>query len=382
MRPPLPDPGQLHREPERCAVLLVNLGTPDAPTPKAVRRYLAEFLSDPRVIELPRWLWLPLLHGVILPFRSRRSAHAYGMVWTERGSPLAVLTADLADAVRAQAPGTVEIAWAMRYGQPSIAQVLRGLNDDGRLRRLLVLPLYPQYSATTTASVIDAVNAELGRWRWPPELRVVGDYWRSPAWLDAVADRIGQHWQRHGRGDRLLFSFHGIPKRYFLAGDPYFCQCQGSARRIAERLRLRDDEWQLSFQSRVGREEWLRPYTDDTVRQLAASGVRRLDVVCPGFAVDCLETLEEIAMQNSDVFKTAGGERLTYIPALNAGDEHAVALLDIVARHAQGWPEFAVDSSRPASTAAPVDAGRSDEGASQVNDAYEAFLAKHPEWRT
>src|SRR5690606_17190385 len=200
-------------------------------------------------------------------------------------------------------------------GQPSIADVLRRLNADGNLRRLLVLPLYPQYSATTTASVIDAVNAELQTWRRPPVLRVVDEYWRQPSWLDAVAGSIERHWRRHGRGERLLFSFHGIPTRYFLAGDPYFCQCQGSARRIAERLQLRDDQWQVSFQSRVGREEWLRPYTDATVRQLAEDGVRRLDVACPGFAVDCLETLEEIAMQNRDIFRAAGGETLAYVPA-------------------------------------------------------------------
>jgi ferrochelatase len=372
MTPSRPDPARVHARPERCAVLLVNLGTPQAPTPGAVRTYLAEFLSDPRVIELPRWLWLPILYGAILPLRSRRSARAYAEVWGERGSPLAVHTADLAGAVDRAIGTSVQVAWAMRYGQPSIASVLRRLNEDQGLRRLLVLPLYPQYSASTTASVFDAVTAELGRWRWPPELRLINEYWKHEAWLDAVVQSVRDHWQAHGRGERLLFSFHGIPKRYFLAGDPYFCQCQGSARRIAERLDLAADQWQLSFQSRVGREEWLRPYTDQTVEALARSGVRRLDVVCPGFAVDCLETLEEIAMQNRDAFLAAGGEQLAYVPALNAGAGHAAALAALARRHGQGWPEFEPDR---APDQAEVRAG-------QVERAANAFLDAHPQWRT
>jgi len=336
-----PDPARVHARPERAAVLLVNLGTPDAPTPRAVRRYLAQFLSDPRVIELPRWFWLPLLHGVILPIRSRRSAHAYAGVWGERGSPLLGHSQDLAAAVQALVPDGVEVALAMRYGNPSIPDVLARLDADRGLRRLLVLPLYPQYSATTTASVFDAVADHLRGLRWPPELRQVNDYWREDAWLDAVAGSVRAHWQAHGRGERLLFSFHGIPARYFRAGDPYHCQCQGSARRIAERLGLAEGDWQLSFQSRVGREEWLRPYTDETVAGLARAGVRRLDVVCPGFAVDCLETLEEIAVENHDAFLAAGGQALAYVPALNASAGHAAVLAGLVRRHGQGWPEFA-----------------------------------------
>jgi protoporphyrin/coproporphyrin ferrochelatase len=331
-----------HGSPARCGVLLVNLGTPDAPEPAAVRRYLAEFLSDPRVIELPRLLWLPLLHGVILPFRARRSAHAYRSIWQADGSPLRVLSEQLAGALQ-QALGAdgspVEVRLAMRYGNPSVQSVL----DDwiaGGLRRLLVLPLYPQYSATTSGSVFDAVQATLGRWRWPPELRQVNHYFDQPGWAAAVAASIREHWQRHGRGDRLLLSFHGLPKRYLLAGDPYFCHCQASARRIAEQLGLDDDEWQVSFQSRVGREEWLRPYTDETIAGLPAQGVRTLDVVCPAFATDCLETLEEIAMQNADAFRAAGGSSLRYIPALNARDDHVATLAALLRRHGQGWPEF------------------------------------------
>ena len=332
-------PGFRHDTPERSAVLLVNLGTPDAPTPAAVRRYLAEFLADPRVIEYPRWLWLPILYGAILPLRSRRSAHAYAQVWSDRGSPLLVHSQALAAGLAA-ALAPVEVALAMRYGSPSIAQVLRRLDHDGGLRRLLVLPLYPQYSATTTASVFDAVGAELAGWRWQPELRTIADYHDDGGWLDAVAASIRRHWDLHGRGERLLFSFHGVPRRYLLAGDPYHCHCLRGAREVAARLGLEAAEWQLSFQSRVGREEWLRPYTDDTVRRLAAEGVRRLDVVSPGFAVDCLETLEEIAQQNEGFFRAAGGERLSYVPCLNASDGHVQALAALLRRHGAGWPGF------------------------------------------
>lgn len=341
-----------HGSAERCAVLLVNLGTPDAPTRSATRRYLAEFLRDPRVIELPRAIWLPLLYGVILPFRSGRSAHAYQQVWGPEGSPLRVHSEQLAvrlEQVLASGGLKIPVRLAMRYGNPSIPAVLRSLHAEG-LRRLIVLPLYPQYSATTTASVFDAVGAELQRWRWTPELRTITDYHRESAWIDAIAGTIREHWDLHGRGDRLLFSFHGIPRRYLLAGDPYFCQCHRSAREIAARLGLADGDWQLSFQSRVGREEWLRPYTDETVRALAAQGVKRLDVICPGFAVDCLETLEEIAMQNADAFVAAGGEALRYVPALNAGDAHVAALAGLVRRHGGGWPEF--DPARDADSEA------------------------------
>lgn len=335
-------PDYRHGSTETTAVLLVNLGTPDAPTPAAVRRYLREFLSDPRVIELPRLLWLPLLYGVILPLRSRRSAKAYQEVWTEQGSPLLVHTRDLAaklQAALATDGRPLEVHMAMRYGNPSIPQVLDQLRQRG-LRRLLVLPLYPQFSATTTASVFDAVADALKAWRWQPELRFITDYHREAAWLDAVADSVRAHWAAKGRGERLLFSFHGIPKRYFSAGDPYHCLCQFTAREVANRLQLPREAWQLSFQSRVGREEWLRPYTDETVKALAAEGVKTLDVVCPGFAVDCLETIEEIAGENAEYFTHAGGTALNYIPALNADQRHVDALLPLLRRQGAGWAEF------------------------------------------
>ena len=326
--------------PGRSAVLLVNLGTPDAPDARSVRRYLAEFLSDPRVVEYPRWLWYPILHGAILPLRSPRSAHLYRKVWTEAGSPLLLHSQALAQRLDAALGTEVEVALAMRYGNPSVASVLRRLDADGGLRRLLVLPLYPQYSATTTASAFDAVFAELRAWRWLPELRLVADYHADDAWLDALADSVQAHWDSHGRGERLLFSFHGVPLRYVRAGDPYFGQCLDSARAVAARLGLPRDAWETSFQSRVGREEWLRPYTEERVRRLAAEGVRRIDVVCPGFAVDCLETLEEIAQQNAGFFRAAGGETLSYVPCLNAGDAHVAALAALSRRHGAGWPGF------------------------------------------
>jgi protoporphyrin/coproporphyrin ferrochelatase len=338
-----------HGDDDRTGILLVNLGTPDAPTTGALRRYLAEFLGDPRVVELPRALWLTLLHGVILPLRSPRSAHAYATVWTERGSPLRAYSEDLAAAlqVRLAAAGhTAEVRLAMRYGRPGIGEVLDRWREDG-LRRLLVLPLYPQYSGTTTAAVFDEVTAQLRRWRWLPELRWITDYFAEPGWINAVADSIRQHWAEHGRSQRLLFSFHGIPQRYLRNGDPYFCQCHASARRIADALQLPADQWQLSFQSRVGREPWLQPYTDTTLKNLPGEGIRTVDVVCPGFAVDCLETLEEIAMQNAERFIAAGGESLRYIPALNADPAHAALLAAVVRRHGGGWP--GLDASAPAS---------------------------------
>ena len=328
--------------PVKAGVLLVNLGTPEAPTPRALRTYLAEFLGDPRVIEYPRWLWWLILHGVILRIRPRRSAHAYQRVWTAQGSPLRVgseaLAAALQDELARRMPGPVQVALAMRYGQPSVKAQIERLQREG-VRRLLVLPLYPQYSATSTGSVLDAVAECFKTLRWPPELRVVNDYHDDPGHIDALARSIEDWWRTNGRGDRLLLSFHGIPERYVKAGDPYLLQCGATARLLRERLGLSPSELLVSFQSRVGREPWLQPYTDATVRELAAQGVRRLDVACPGFAVDCLETLEEIAMQNRDFFIEAGGKELRYIPALNDSRGQVDSLAALALRHMQGWPE-------------------------------------------
>ena len=325
-------------------MLLVNLGTPEAPTAKAVRPYLAEFLGDPRVIDYPRWLWWLILHGVILRVRPARSAHAYQRIWTPQGSPLRVgseaLTARLQDALARQCAGRVRVALAMRYGQPSVPAQIAQLQREG-VRRLLVLPLYPQYSATSTGSVIDAVADAMKSLRWPPELRFVNDYHDDAAHIEALARSIEQWWATRGRGDRLLLSFHGIPERYVRAGDPYLEQCQATAHALRQRLKLDDTQLVVSFQSRVGREQWLQPYTDATVRELAKSGVKTLDVACPGFAVDCLETLEEIAMQNHDFFKEAGGSELRYIPALNDSPGQVESLCQLVRRHMAGWPSNA-----------------------------------------
>ncbi len=328
----------------QAAVLLVNLGTPTAPTARAVRPYLAEFLGDVRVIDYPRWLWWLILHGIVLRIRPARSAHAYAKIWTAQGSPLRVgseaLAAGLQTELDRQQPGTLRVALAMRYGEPAVAQTIARLQREG-VRRLLVLPLYPQYSAASTGSVIDAVSDAFKRLRWPPELRIINDYHDDPAHIEALAQSIEGWWQSNGRGDKLLLSFHGIPERYVRLGDPYAAQCLVTAQRLRERLQLQADELVVSFQSRVGRERWLHPYTDGTVRELAVAGVKKLDVACPGFAVDCLETLEEIAMQNRDFFVAAGGEALRYIPALNDSVEQVESLAGLVLRHVRGWPESA-----------------------------------------
>src|SRR5215469_828039 len=332
--------GQSSDQPAQAGVLLVNLGTPEAPTARALRPYLAEFLGDPRVIEYPRWLWWLILHGVILRLRPTRSAHAYARVWTPEGSPLRVGSEKLAAGLQRKLaqirPGPIRVALAMRYGEPSVRAQIEQLQREG-VRRLLILPLYPQYSATSTGSVIDAVADALTHLRWPPELRIVNDYHDDRGHIEALALSIERGWAEHGRGETLLLSFHGIPQRYVEAGDPYFHQCQTTARLLRARLGLDESQLLVSFQSRVGREPWLQPYTDATVKRLAAEGVKRLDVACPGFAVDCLETLEEIAMQNRDFFVEAGGEALRYIPALNDNAEQIDSLAALVLRHAQSW---------------------------------------------
>ena len=346
----------------QAGVLLVNLGTPTAPTAQAVRPYLAEFLADPRVIEYPRWLWWLILHGVILRLRPKRSAHAYSKIWEKRGSPLRfgseALAAGLQAEIARQRPqAPVKVALAMRYGGPSVTQVIEQLQREG-VRRLLVLPLYPQYSGTSTGSVLDAVADTIKGMRWPPELRIVNDYHDEPAHIEALAHSIESWWATNGRGDKLLLSFHGIPERYLHEGDPYFCQCQATARLLRECLQLSEQQMVVSFQSRVGRERWLHPYTDAIVRKLGAEGVRKLDVVCPGFAVDCLETLEEIAMQNRDFFVGAGGETLRYIPALNDSEGQVRSLASLILQHTQGWPEFAADRDAAAARQQRAQAGQ------------------------
>ena len=317
--------------PATTGVLVANLGTPDAPTPEAVRRFLAEFLSDPRVVDLPRLPWQIILRTVILPFRPKRSAEAYRQVWAPAGSPLLTgtlaLTRSLARRLAEILPEPPAVAMGMTYGNPSIAGAIDRLRDSG-VRRLVILPLYPQYSATTTAAVFDRVDAALAALAAPPERLAVEDYHDDPAHIAAVAASIAA---ARSPFDHLLFSFHGIPARYAAAGDPYGTRCQATARLVAERLGLPADRWSLAFQSRVGRARWLEPYTEDRLRELGAAGTRRLAVACPGFAVDCLETLEEIAMRGRETFLAAGGGEFEYIPALNDDDAQVDCLARLVA---------------------------------------------------
>ncbi|MDH3689338.1 MAG: ferrochelatase [Gammaproteobacteria bacterium] len=321
-------------------VLLVNLGTPDAPTRFAVRRYLKEFLSDPRVIEYPRWLWWLILNLVILNVRPARSAKAYQEIWTDHGSPLLCISRNLAQGLQrelhAQSNTSIMVALAMRYGEPSVRSALQSLRAQ-RLQRLLVVPMYPQYSGTTTGSVFDAVADELKKWRWVPELRMINAYHDNTEYIRAIAAKITSHWRNQTPAGRLVFSFHGLPKRYFMAGDPYYGQCHKTAELVANLLGLDDERWCVAFQSRFGREEWLQPYTDAVLLDLAARGVRSVDLVCPGFAVDCLETLEEIDQQNRRLFMNAGGERFSYIPCLNEDAMHISMLAELVLTHVQGW---------------------------------------------
>lgn len=312
------------------ALLLVNLGTPAAPTAAAVAAYLDEFLSDPRVVQLPRWLWKPLLRKVILPRRSPVVAKKYASVWMDGGSPLAVHTAALADAVRAKLPGW-RVAHAMRYGAPSLADALQRLRAEG-VRAVRVLPLYPQYSTTTTEPVADVIAAHRGDML----VSMLGDYHRDAGWIAAVADSIRAHWQTHGRGERLLLSFHGLPQRVVDAGDPYAVQCEAGTQAIAAALGIGRDEIVQAYQSRFGKGKWLQPDVVGVLQQLARDGVRKVDVACPGFAVDCLETLEEIALQGAEQFRDAGGEALRYIACLNAGEAHAAALAAL-AQGDEGW---------------------------------------------
>lgn len=323
---------------ETIGVLLSNLGTPDHPTAPAVRRYLREFLSDPRVVALPRWLWLPLLNGVVLQVRPRRSARLYEGVWTPEGSPLLVFAQRQLQALRARFADDRRLVFAlgMRYGTPSIPAALEELRAAGA-GRLLVVPLYPQYSSSATASTFDAVAQTLAGWTRVPELRLVSDYHAEPWYIRALAESIRDAWRAQPPGERLLFSFHGMPSKTRSQGDPYHDQCQRTARLVAAELGLPADRWKVAFQSRFGYAEWLQPYTDQTLRAWGGSNVASVDVVCPGFSADCLETLEEIAVMNRDLYVEASGGRFRYIPALNERQDHIEGLAALVQRHLQGW---------------------------------------------
>ena len=312
----------------RPGVLLINLGTPDAPTASAVRRYLREFLSDPRVVEIPRAIWLPILYGLIMPLRPARVAGNYQKIWLDEGSPLLVHSQRLARQLARQLDG-VPVALGMCYGNPSLASAIEELRSQGATE-IHALPLYPQYSATTTAAAFDGIAQCYAKLRDLPGLRLIKDYHRWPAYIDALATSVTEHWNTNGRGQHLLMSFHGIPKRNTDLGDPYARQCAVTAQLLAERLNLRPEDWSLAFQSRFGKAEWLQPYADQKLQELAGLGIRTVDAICPGFAADCLETLEEIAVEYAEVFQSAGGEALRYIPALNDRADHAVALASLL----------------------------------------------------
>ena len=334
-----PEPAHRHGRPATTGVLLVNLGTPEAPTAAALRRYLAEFLSDPRVVEIPRLAWWPILHGIILRTRPARSAAKYASIWTPQGSPLAVWTARQAEGLRAQLDARghrVIVQPAMRYGQPSIPSVLDALRAKGATR-VLVLPMYPQYAAATTGSVVDKVGQWAQQARRVPELRFVGDHADDPGYIGALAARVREHWAAHGQADRLVLSFHGLPHRSLLLGDPYHCQCQVTARLLGEALELPQERLLVTFQSRFGKARWLEPYTEPTLRALPAQGIKRVDVMCPGFVADCLETLEEIGQEVRAAFLASGGEDFRYIDCLNARADWISALADLSERHLQGW---------------------------------------------
>jgi len=332
--------GLLPEATDRTGVLLVNLGTPEAPNAPAVRRYLGEFLHDHRVVELSRWIWCLVLHGIILRFRPRRSAAAYKKIWSETGSPLMSLTRSLADNLdahfRQQAGEVTCVAMAMRYGHPSVPHALEQLAAAG-VTRMIILPLYPQYSCSTTASVYDAVSNTLRNWRNLPAIHIMRDYHLAEGYLNALATSVRHHWTQHGRAEKLVVSFHGTPQQYADQGDPYRLQCEQTAKALAQRLELTPEQWVLSFQSRFGRAPWLRPYTDETLRSLAQQGTQQVDVICPGFSVDCLETLEEIAEENADIFRAAGGQGFAYIPCLNDRADHVEALAELIRTEVPGW---------------------------------------------
>ncbi|CAI8238857.1 MAG: Ferrochelatase [Marinobacterium sp. xm-d-530] len=329
-----------HSQKDKIGILVTNLGTPDAPTPKALKRYLKEFLWDPRVVEVPRPIWWMVLNFIILNIRPKRSAEAYSTVWTDEGSPLLTHTKNQAEAIRNHFESLygdrVVVDFAMRYGNPSIESVLDSMQEAG-VRKLVVLPLYPQYSASTTASTFDAVASDFQKRRLIPDFRFIQQYADEPAYIEAVADKIDAHWAEHGRADKLIFSYHGVPKRYLLNGDPYHCQCHKTTRLIANRLGLKEGEYMTCFQSRFGREEWLKPYTDETLKSLPSQGVKSVQVVCPGFSSDCLETIEEIGEENREYFEEAGGERYEYIEALNSDPSHISMLCGLIDREMQGW---------------------------------------------
>lgn len=348
------EPPYAHGALPKTAVVLVNLGTPEAPTAAAVRPYLKQFLSDRRVVEIPKALWWLILNGIILPLRAGKSAAKYATIWTKDGSPLKIHTekqAKLLQGTLGQRGHQLQVAYAMSYGNPSVPEVLDKLKADG-CERILILPAYPQYSASTTASVFDAVFAHYQKVRNIPELRLVKHYHDHPGYIDALKQSVLAHWQANGRPDRLVMSFHGVPKRTLTLGDPYHCECYKTARLLATELGLGQEQYLVTFQSRFGKAEWLQPYTAPTLQKLAKQGVARVDLICPGFTSDCLETLEEIAIEARRDFLAAGGREFNYIACLNESGSWVDAMADIVLQHTGGWPTASSAASREAQQAA------------------------------
>ncbi len=334
------EPGFTHGTPVKTGVLLINLGTPDAPTAKAVRPYLKEFLGDPRVVEIPKAIWWLILNGIILRVRPKKSAAKYATIWTKEGSPLRIHTEKQAALLqgylgeRCKAPLVVD--FAMRYGNPSIPSVLRKLKQQN-CQRILIIPMYPQYAASSTATAFDIVFDELRHMRNTPALRTIRDYHDYPGYIKALANNINEYWMKNGRPDKLVMSFHGVPRYTLEKGDPYHCECQKTARLLAQQLGLKPEQYTLSFQSRFGKAEWIKPYTTATLVELGKQNTRRVDVVCPGFVADCLETLEEIAQEGKEDFLHAGGGEFHYIPCLNENNDWMHALTDLALENLHGW---------------------------------------------
>jgi len=334
------EPDFAHGTPVKTGVLLINLGTPDAPTAKAVRPYLKEFLSDPRVVEIPRAIWWLILNGIILNVRPKKSAAKYATVWTSEGSPLRVHTAKQAVLLqgylgeRTKAPLVVD--YAMRYGSPSIPSVLRKLKEQN-CQRILIVPMYPQYAASSTATAFDIVFDELRRMRNTPALRTIRNYHDHLGYIKALANNINEYWMKNGRPEKLVMSFHGVPQYTLEKGDPYHCECHKTGRLLAQELGLKPEQYKISFQSRFGKAEWIKPYTTATLLELGKQKTRRVDVVCPGFVADCLETLEEIAQEGKEDFQHAGGGEYNYIPCLNERNDWMHALTDLVMENLHGW---------------------------------------------
>ena len=335
-----PEPTYVHGDSSKTGILLINLGTPDAPTAQAVRVYLKEFLGDPRVVEMPRAIWWLILNGIILNTRPKKSAAKYASVWLKDGSPLRVYTERqttlLQGYLSQRTRASFVVEYAMRYGNPSISSVLRKLKEFN-CQRILIVPMYPQYAASTTATVCDAVFSELQQMRNIPALRIIRDFHDNTGYIKALANNVNDYWMKNGRPEKLLMSFHGLPRYTLDKGDPYHCECHKTGRLLAQQLGLKPEQFAISFQSRLGNAEWLKPYTSATLKELGKQKTRRVDVVCPGFVADCLETLEEIALEGKEEFQHAGGGEYHYIPCLNDRDDWMHALTDLVMDNLHGW---------------------------------------------